>query len=135
MKGTAFCLAAMVHLKFSRSSTNATEDVPTEQSPSRQDARIARTNAHTWGPTSAESQKGQRAQASFGQALLTPQTLMPAPGNSFPKHMRLRNSSEFQNVYENGRKKTARFVTLFVMPNGLHYCRLGITTPRKLGKA
>jgi ribonuclease P protein component len=47
----------------------------------------------------------------------------------------LRKSSEFQNVYTKGTKKVSRSFVIFSMPNGLDHSRIGLTTPRKLGKA
>jgi len=58
-----------------------------------------------------------------------------AKTNAFPKDFRLRKSAEFQNVYTKGKKKVSRSFVVFLMPNGLDHSRIGLTTPRKLGKA
>ena len=55
--------------------------------------------------------------------------------NAFPKDFRLRKSAEFENVYTKGTKKVSRSFVVFLMPNGLDHSRIGLTTPRKLGKA
>ena len=58
-----------------------------------------------------------------------------ARANGFPKDFRLRKSAEFQNVYTKGTKKVSRSFVVFLIPNGLDHSRIGLTTPRKLGKA
>lgn len=42
---------------------------------------------------------------------------------------------EFRKVYEEGRRGSARVCTIFYRSNGLPRTRLGITTPRAIGKA
>jgi len=43
----------------------------------------------------------------------------------------LRRSSEFKNVYQNGRRYDASLITAFVLPNDQPEHRLGITVSRK----
>jgi len=43
----------------------------------------------------------------------------------------LRRSSEFKNVYQNGRRYDASLITAFVLPNDQLEHRLGITVSRK----
>src|SRR5579883_3030510 len=57
------------------------------------------------------------------------------PSQSFPKTLRLLRRPEFRRVYEEGRRGSARVCTIFYRSNGLPRTRLGITTPRALGKA
>lgn len=57
------------------------------------------------------------------------------PSESFPKTARLLRRAEFRKVYEEGRRGSARVCTIFYRSNGLPQTRLGITTPRALGKA
>jgi ribonuclease P protein component len=45
--------------------------------------------------------------------------------------MHLRNSSEFRQVYGQGKRYDGRLMTAFVQPNGLPHHRLGITASRK----
>jgi ribonuclease P protein component len=52
-----------------------------------------------------------------------------------PERARLRNSAEFRAVYGNGRRLDSRFVTAFVLDNGLEAHRLGITASRKLARS
>lgn len=47
---------------------------------------------------------------------------------------RLRHSTEFRSVYENGRRYDGRLVTLFVLANELGQHRLGITASRKMAR-
>jgi ribonuclease P protein component len=58
-----------------------------------------------------------------------------AKANAFPKDLRLIKPAEFQNVYTKGTKRISRSFVVFLMPNGLGHSRIGLTTPRKLGKA
>jgi ribonuclease P protein component len=54
---------------------------------------------------------------------------------SFPKTLRLLRRPEFRKVYEEGRRGNARVCTIFYRSNGLPRTRVGITTPKSLGKA
>jgi ribonuclease P protein component len=47
---------------------------------------------------------------------------------------RLRNSTEFRSVYENGRRFDGRLMTVFILANGLGRHRLGITASRKMAR-
>lgn len=53
----------------------------------------------------------------------------------FPRSRRLHRRSEFQHVYDRGRKLHGRFMTMFVLPNELAASRLGVSATRKLGRA
>ena len=52
-----------------------------------------------------------------------------------PGFLKLKNSAEFQSVYKRGARKDSRSFVVFVLPNGLHHSRVGLTTPRKIGMA
>lgn len=54
---------------------------------------------------------------------------------AFPKTLRLLRRAEFRRVYEEGQRRSASLCTIFFKPNGLTESRLGVTTPRQLGKA
>ena len=58
-----------------------------------------------------------------------------AERKSFPKNSRLRMATDFRRVYDEGSKRVSRSFVLFALQNGLDHCRVGVTTPRKLGKA
>ena len=48
---------------------------------------------------------------------------------------RIRRRTDFQKIYEHGARLRGRYSTLFVLPNELGVCRLGLTATRKLGGA
>jgi ribonuclease P protein component len=48
---------------------------------------------------------------------------------------RIRRRRDFQKIYEHGSRLRGRYSTLFVLPNELDVCRLGIAATRKLGGA
>ena len=48
---------------------------------------------------------------------------------------RIRRRSEFERVYNQGVRIQARFMTVFVLPNGGTAARLGVAATRKLGSA
>jgi ribonuclease P protein component len=52
-----------------------------------------------------------------------------------PGLSKLKNSVEFQSVYKGGARKDSRSFVVFVLANGLDHSRVGLTTPRKLGRA
>ncbi|MGH9355561.1 MAG: ribonuclease P protein component [Terriglobia bacterium] len=57
------------------------------------------------------------------------------PSRCFPKAARILRRADFRRVYEEGRRGSARVCSIFYRSNGLPLTRLGITTPRALGKA
>jgi ribonuclease P protein component len=54
---------------------------------------------------------------------------------SFRPHEHIRRRTDFQQVYERGRKIHSRYATVFVLPNTLGISRLGIAATRKFGGA
>ncbi len=48
---------------------------------------------------------------------------------------RIRRRSDFEAAYKRGARREARFMTVFVLPNGLDVTRLGIAATRRLGGA
>jgi ribonuclease P protein component len=52
-----------------------------------------------------------------------------------PRAERLRRRPEFEQVYETGVRIHARFMTVFVKPNGQERSRLGVAATRKIGSA
>ncbi|MGB8510028.1 MAG: ribonuclease P protein component [Pyrinomonadaceae bacterium] len=52
-----------------------------------------------------------------------------------PESASLRNSAEFRSVYAGGKRYEGRFMTVFVLSNGLNRHRLGITASRKMAKS
>ncbi len=105
----------------------AEENISTEQSPTRQKARLSRPNGDKERSRSAEAPQGERAQTPVGSALLK---------LSFPKEARLAKRAEFLRVYASGTRIEGRFMTVFFLPNGGEIQRVGITATKKaIGKA
>jgi len=50
------------------------------------------------------------------------------------KSARLRNSTEFRTVYENGKRFDGRLMTVFILANEFGQHRLGITASRKMAR-
>jgi ribonuclease P protein component len=48
---------------------------------------------------------------------------------------RIRRRPEFERVYNEGARVHARFMTVFVLPNGSATARLGVAATRKIGSA
>lgn len=55
--------------------------------------------------------------------------------SQLPESANLRNSAEFRVVYAGGKRYEGRFMTVFVLSNGLNRHRLGITASRKMAKS
>ena len=109
-------------------SNYAEENVSTEQSQTRQKARLSRKDGDQKRPRRAQAPPRQGPQASDGSALLK--------SFGLPKEARLAKRAEFLRVYEQGFRIEGRFMTVFLMPSasGLH--RVGITATKKaIGKA
>ena len=48
-----------------------------------------------------------------------------------PKANRLRKPGEFRRVYDRGKRFDGRLMTIFLLPSGLEFQRLGITASKK----
>lgn len=59
---------------------------------------------------------------------------MAAPQGLSPRE-RIRRRADFQQVYERGVRRHARFMTLIILPNNLPVTRLGVAATRRLGDA
>ena len=105
----------------------AEENFSTKQSKTRQKARVSGTHGDKKRASSAETPQSEGPKASNSAALL---------GFSYPKEARLRKRAEFLRVYEQGTRIEGRYLTVFLLPNGLNRHRVGITATRKaIGKA
>ena len=60
---------------------------------------------------------------------------MAALGQGLAPVERVRRRPEFERAYNTGARIHGRFLTLFVVPNGLSRSRLGVAATRKLGPA
>lgn len=96
----------------------------TEQSPSREDARLQAPDVNEERPDGLEASPREGAQAPDAEPLLK-------GGASFPKEARLRSPGEFRRVYASGARYDGRFMTAFVERNELGRHRLGVTVSRK----
>lgn len=52
-----------------------------------------------------------------------------------PKRMRLKSARQFKAVYRHGLRKRVGPVTIFARPNDREHLRLGLSVPRRVGKA
>ena len=109
-------------------SNYAEENVSTEQSQTRQKARLSRKDGDQERPGRPEAPPSQGPEASDGSALLKSFGLR--------KEARLAKRAEFLRVYEQGFRIEGRFMTVFILPNDLGLQRVGITATKKaIGKA
>jgi ribonuclease P protein component len=103
-------------------SDNAEENVSTKQSPTRQKARVPRQDGDKKRTRRYKAPPREGPQAPDGPALL---------GFTLPKEARLARRAEFLRVYEQGRRIEGRFMTVFILSNGLGIQRLGVTATKK----
>jgi ribonuclease P protein component len=103
---------------------NAKENLPTEQSSSREKTRIQSADGDEERSRRAGAPPRQRSQTLDAASLLKIDFALP-------KVARLRKPSEFKAVYANGKRFDGRFMSAFLLPNNLHNHRLGITASRK----
>lgn len=102
------------------------EDIPTEQPEAAPDTRFSR-------PDAAPGRKGRPAKAA-AQGAQAPRCLNPRP-HRFPPAFRVRKSTEFRRIYDEGGKIVRRGFVLFYLPNGTPDHRLGVTVTRRIGRA
>ena len=108
-------------------SDNAEENVSTEQSPTRQKARLQGEDGDKERPRRSKASARQGPQAADGPALL---------GFTLPKETRLAKRAEFLRVYGEGKRIEGRFMTVFILPNRRDVHRVGVTATKKaIGKA
>jgi ribonuclease P protein component len=109
-------------------SNYAEENISTEQSQTRQKARLSRKDGDQERPGRPEAPPSQGPEASDGSALLK--------SFGLPKEARLAKRAEFLRVYEQGFRIEGRFMTVFVLPNDKGLQRVGVTATKKaIGKA
>src|SRR5437868_14171027 len=100
----------------------AEENVSTEQSPTRQKARLQGEDGDQERPRRDQTPPGEGPQAPDGPALL---------GFSLPKEARLRTRAEFLRVYDKGTRIEGRFMTVFILPTSGPIHRVGVTATKK----
>jgi ribonuclease P protein component len=96
-----------------------------EQPASSQDARLSNSDEHARRAHGSEAPKDQRPQAPGG--VTSDERFRPLD--------RIRKRSEYQAIYDRGRRIPSASFVLFVQRNGLGRPRLGITVTRRLGGA
>jgi ribonuclease P protein component len=103
-------------------SNYAEENISTEQSPTRQKARLSRTDGDQTRPGGDQTPPSERTQKINGSPLL---------GFSLPKEARLLKRAEFLRVYDQGRRFEGRFMTVFILPATGEIHRVGVTATKK----
>jgi ribonuclease P protein component len=56
-----------------------------------------------------------------------------SPDTRLQAHERVRRRAEFERIYKQGLKLGSRFMTVFLLRNGLPTSRIGVAATRKLG--
>ena len=110
----------------------AQKDFSTQPAAPQQDSRLSSQDEIQGGPQGAVPPSSPGAQAP------QPQTGVPGlarPAPAWPKSARLLRRSDFQRVYDSGRRIGSPFFTAFALRNSGEASRVGFTTPRALGKA
>lgn len=114
---------------------NDQENLSTEQSPSREEARFSLANGDEKRSRRDCASPSEGTQTIDSAPLLkiteTPADTFEKLDFSLPKANHLRKPNEFQRVYKNGKRFDGRFMSVFVLPNDLPNHRLGITASRK----
>jgi len=119
----------------------AEANLSTQQSSSRQDARISRADGHQKWPPGAQAAPCQRPQAPDSVALLRDFVLSsnltpPVARQTSPKQSRLSARAEFQKIYALGQRYDGRLMAAFLRKNDLPVHRLGVTASTKaIGKS
>ena len=101
----------------------AKENLSTEQSPPRQEARLQSAHGNQERTRRFETPPRKGTQEINGSPLLN---------FRLPKDCRLRKPAEFRRVYTEGKRFDGRFMTAFIMPSETSFQRLGVTASKKL---
>jgi len=108
-------------------SNYAEEDISTKQPAARQKARVSRTDGDQERPGRDQAPPGKGTQAINSSTLLS---------FALPKEERLLKRADFLRVYEQGKRIEGRFMTVFILPVGRPFHRVGVTATKKaIGKA
>lgn len=106
------------------------KNLPTEQSPPRQDPRLSQQNVHEGGEKGALPPPRSR-QETPGECLIA----APRLDRRFPKNHRITQRAQFQRAYRFGRRIETPHFVLYYLPNDSGCHRLGITASKKMGNA
>jgi ribonuclease P protein component len=96
-----------------------------QQSASQENSRLSQAHEHSGRPRSFEAPPAEGTEKAGS---LTSR-------QSFTAADRIRKRSEYQRIYDQGRKISSRSFTLFLLENDLDRPRLGITVTRRIGGA
>lgn len=106
----------------------AKENLSTEQSPTREKARIQSQNGDQERTRGVSPPSRERTQEINAAPLLK--------NFGLPRDSRLRKSADFRRVYAGGKRFDGRFMTVFILPAKDKHHKLGITASKKaIGKA
>jgi ribonuclease P protein component len=100
----------------------AEENISTEQSPPRKEARLQGEDGDQERPGRDQAPPRQGPQAADGSPLLS---------FGLPKEARLLKRAEFLRVYDQGKRFEGRFMTVFILPSEREIHRVGITATKK----
>ena len=102
-------------------------NVPAQEAPSRQGARIPRTHADAGRPARDRRSAGTRSEATDG--------LTPGRGSNSPRLVMLSRPQDFTAVQGSGLSKSNPLFTARFLRTDLEATRFGLSTGRKLGGA
>jgi ribonuclease P protein component len=103
-------------------SNYASENISTEQPETREKTRVPGEDGDEERTRRSETPPRQGPQTPDGPALLS---------FSLPKEARIRKRADFLSVYDKGKRFEGRFMTVFILPNGLPLHRVGVTATKK----
>jgi ribonuclease P protein component len=102
-------------------------NVPAQEAPSRQGARLPRTHADVGRPTRDRRQAGTRSEATDG--------LTDGRGSNSPRLVMLSRPKDFAAVQGSGTSRSNSLLTARFLRTDLETTRFGLSTGRKLGGA
>src|SRR5580765_7448342 len=108
-------------------SNYAEENISTKQPPPREKAWLQGEDGDKERPGRDQAPPRQRTQEINSPPLLS---------FALPKEARLLKRADFLRVYEQGKRIEGRFMTVFILPVGRPFHRVGVTATKKaIGKA
>ena len=107
--------------------------ISAEPAAPEEDPRVPRPDVHEERPPGPETAAGQGSKAPGRDAFAV--TTESSVRFSLPPGRRLRRRSEFQHVFDGGRRAHGRYLTIVAAPSPGPLTRLGIVASRKIGGA
>ena len=96
--------------------------ISTSQEKEKKDSRVSCQNAFSWRACHNKEEKEKR----------TEKTVCLKDKKVFCS---LTKRGDFKRVFELGSKFPSKFFIIYALPNGLFFCRLGLSVSRKIGNA